>query len=247
MSSLAEYSASLGPLETFDPAAFRGGERTSQEVCNFVLALALIHNDYKNLVLAHALLDGAQPEDPTKITADRGEHAGLKVHVIRLHASLVHELCRLIHANIDLVTGTEFTWIIKRLDERAREKWQALVDAAEAKPSENQFTKALLLLRNKAAYHYDPEEIARGYEHVVGTLGMTPYVSRGLTLRNTRFYFADAAAQGYLNVRVGEEGLKPFLDSTARLLESLNIALSQIVERFIQGRGFAWRAKPPSA
>lgn len=95
-------------------------------------------------------------------------------------------------------------------------------------------------------FHYDPEEILRGYAHVFrGESPRKPYVSRGLTLRNTRYFFGDAAAQGYLNSRVGDEGVLPFFERTSKLLESLNIALSQIVERFIQHRGFAWRPEPP--
>lgn len=156
MPALREYSAALGRLESFDPAAFIGSKDAPQEVCNFVLALALIHNDHKNIVLGHALLDEVQPPDPTRITADRGEHAGLKVHLIRLHASLISELCQLIRKESRVIDHPVFRAVIKKLDELARSDWQALIDAANAEPSENPFVKALVLLRNNVAFSLRP-------------------------------------------------------------------------------------------
>jgi hypothetical protein len=216
-------------------------------VCDFVLALAVIHNDYKDLVLAYALLTDVQPPEPEKISADRGQFAALQIHVIRLHVSLVHELCRLIDRQAHVVQHPAFLDVIRRLDRRAREKWQSLVNAAGTKPKDDELTKVLLLLRNQTSSHIDPEEISRGYRHAFVKLGKKPYVSRGATLKNTRFYFADAAVTAYLVELVGGTGVRPFLEGVSRLLDSLNIAIVQIVERFVQGRGFAWRPERPGA
>ena len=244
---MGDFGAALGPLETFDQAAFVGDDKVPQEVCNFVLALAVIHNDYKDLVMAYAFLEEARPADPERITKDRGEHTALEIHVIRQHSSLVHELCKLIEDRSSIIDHPVFSALITRLDERAREKWNLLVAAAGTTPKDDPFTKALLLLRNKAASHFDPEEIFRGYKHVFQDMGKTPYISRGETLKNTRFFFADAAVAGYLSYRVGDAGVRPFLEGVSGLLESLNVALAQIVERFIQMRGFGWRNGRPSA
>ena len=41
----------LKPLDSFDKEAFIGDDEYSQELCNFILALALIWNDLKNLMV----------------------------------------------------------------------------------------------------------------------------------------------------------------------------------------------------
>jgi hypothetical protein len=245
MTTLAEFGTALGPLEGFDPAAFIGDAEVPQDLCDFVLALAEIYNDYKDLVLAYAMLTDVQPSEPETISGDRGQFAALQFHVIRLHVSLVHELCRLIDRQAHVIEYPAFRDVIKKLDRRAREKWQVLVDAAGTKPKDDELTKVLLLLRNKTSSHIDPEQVGRGYRHAFLKLGKKPYISRGTTLKNTRFYFADAAVTAYLTDLVGGTGVRPFLEDFSRLFESLNIAIVQIVEAFIQSRS-AWRPEAPS-
>jgi hypothetical protein len=246
MTTLAELGAALGPLESFDPAAFIGDSNVPQEVCDFVLALAEIHNDYKDLVLAYAMLTAAQPAEPEKISGDRGQFAALQIHVIRLHVSLVDELCKLIEREKAAVLQPAFQNLLTKIDRRAREKWQALMDAAGTKPKDDELTRVIVLLRNKASSHIDPEQLGRGYRHAFVTLGKKPYISRGATLEQTRFYFADLAVTAYLNDLVGGAGIRPFLEGVSKLLESLNIAIALIVEAFIQSRS-AWRSETPSA
>jgi hypothetical protein len=68
MRSFSEESAQLAPLQSFDAQAFVGDSKVRQQICSFVLALALIYNDCKNrifsnLLLAEAKLD-SQPQFP---------------------------------------------------------------------------------------------------------------------------------------------------------------------------------------
>lgn len=49
MKSFQDECSELAPLETFDPAAFLGDEAVPQELCNFILSLALIYNDCKDI------------------------------------------------------------------------------------------------------------------------------------------------------------------------------------------------------
>jgi hypothetical protein len=248
MPTLADFSTGLGCLESFDPSAFTGTTEVPQDVCNFVLTLALIRNDYKNTVLGHALLDPVQPPEPARETPDRGEYAALKAHLIRLNASLIHELCKLIESSPGVLAHPFFQSVVAGLDRRARDSWKSLVDVASGEGGTEPLAKALLLLRNKVAFHYDPKEVARGFRHAFDrSTGRKPYVSRGNTLRATRYFFADAAAQAYLNTRVGDDGVTKFFQDTSTLLEALNLALGQLVENFIQRRGFAWRVESGNA
>jgi hypothetical protein len=250
--SLEELAKDLGQLETFDARAFVA-DGDEQDVCNFVLALALIHADYRNLIVAYALLEADQPADVSLINRRNGEWSGIRIHLIRQHAALVHSLLDLIgdEKSQPVIASDTFQEVLRRLDRQARECWNGLILVSQNKPSEDAFVKSIMFLRHKVASHYDPKEIFRGYERAFLGAGAAadprrrPYVSRGNTLRNTRYYFADAAATAYLNSRVGDgQDLFDFFKQTADTLQNLNIALAQIVEKFVNIRGFAWHSEP---
>ena len=59
-----EHIRHIAPLNTFDAKAFEGDEKCPQSVCDFVLALAAIHNDLNDFALAMDLLKGVAPKPP---------------------------------------------------------------------------------------------------------------------------------------------------------------------------------------
>jgi hypothetical protein len=67
-----EFVHNLGPLESVDHRTFQADKGFSQPVCDFMLALALVHGDIMNLFLAHTLLVEARPQQPLKETPPRG-------------------------------------------------------------------------------------------------------------------------------------------------------------------------------
>src|SRR5262245_35065887 len=83
-------------LETFNPAAFVEDGKVSQELCNFMLALALIYNDFKNLMYAGFKLRESKPTGTPEPTAVWGTYSGMDTHIYRLLIGLLHELFELI-------------------------------------------------------------------------------------------------------------------------------------------------------
>jgi hypothetical protein len=59
---------------------------------------------------------------------------------------------------------------------------------------------------------------------------------------SSRFYFADAAALEYMKHVANGEEARAFLEWRSPLPQHVNLALYELVTRFIQLRGFAWRA-----
>ena len=59
-------------LETFDPAAFKGDDTVPQDLCAFVLALACIYNDSKNITYVALLLKNSKPAGNWEKTAAWG-------------------------------------------------------------------------------------------------------------------------------------------------------------------------------
>src|SRR5262252_11228969 len=236
----------LGPLESFDPAAFDGDGEVSQDLCDFVLSLALMYNDLKDEIYAHeavfALMPAGQPT-PTRL---RGAISGVQLHAFRATCALLFELFTVINEKRELLCEDFFRRVVKQLPKAEREAWGAVVNVARgtSKPK-TELGKKLLLFRNKVGSHYDTEEIARGFKHffeVVRRLSRA-YVSRGQSMRETRFYFADAAMQGYLIVRHGSPELQELKGQIAGVVEIVNFSLKAIVQTFIQSRGSAFRGE----
>jgi len=152
----------LAPLETFDPAAFRGNDDVPQAVCNFVLALALIYNDCKDAIYAHVVLAGLKPADRRR-TRVSGAVAGAQLHAFRAVAGLLHELFDLIRENDDVLSHPFFTSVIQHLHPVSREAWSSLVKVAQGATPTDPLGKKLLLLRNKVFFHYDAKALSTGY------------------------------------------------------------------------------------
>lgn len=235
ISKLSEISS----LETFDVRSFLCNEQVSQDVCNFVLSLACVYNDFKDTTLALYYLSKVQPASPNEETATCGEYNGIRMHIIRSQVALIHELIDLIKRENKAVEDSFFQEIISQVDKVGRKSWKTLVDVSQGKNESNKISKALLMIRNKISFHYDVKEIFKGYKKLfIDSADKKAYISRGDTLKKERYYFAEAAAQKYFYDNTEEaEVLAKLLD----VMDSIPPALSQIIKLFIQKRGYEWR------
>jgi len=240
MKTFAEQCAELASLNTFDPLAFQGDKDVPQDLCSLVLALALIYNDCKNAIYAAHLLREVKPRGQFEHSGLWATWSGIDWHLLRLFASYVHELFELIRDHRSLLDHPFFVRVIKHVHGQSRTSWKSLVSVADGATPKDDLGRFLLLIRNKVVFHYDAKGIYRGYRQQFidpGHPQQKAYISRGLSMSATRFYFADAAVVGYFQ---GIEGPN-FSQKVLEIIHSLNFALIGIVDRFIQGRGFAYR------
>lgn len=246
--SFEKFANSLVPFECFDPEAFAETAEIPQEVCDLVLSLALAYNDYHDVVFAHTLINdlGEMPDNP--LTTRLGFRNGLRNTIIRVQAGFVHELLNLLRDNKKAIESTAYKEIIRKLSTGGRNAWTSLYSVAINKPSSDDLAKALLIIRNKIAFHYDSGELGRGYAvtFLNGKTTKQPLVSRGSSLVETRFYFADAAAQSYFVSRTQASGAEDFFHGTSDFLQTINRALHEIVTRFINSRS-AWSSPKAGA
>lgn len=70
MSFFERTFAGLSDLQWVSPDAFRPDDQTPRSVCEFMLALALVHCDVKNLSLFHLALQESRPKgsSPCELT-----------------------------------------------------------------------------------------------------------------------------------------------------------------------------------
>lgn len=227
------------PHKEFDPKAFIGDESFPQELCNFILALALAYNDFKFYTISYKNLLDSKPEGDPKRNSVWGEYEGIKLHLIRLHIGFAHELFKLIQKNKGLVEHPFLKEVVRMLDKKARESWKTLVEAAltEATPRRN----PLFMIRNKIIFHYETKDLLSGYQKgFFEDQKQDACLSEGGGLESSRFYFADVAVQGYLKKELGVNA-DEFFSSLGETMRDVNMALHHVVIGFIQRRNFAWR------
>ena len=82
MQNLSKESEQLAPLQTFDPNAFVGNDEVPQNICNFVLAMALVYNDCKNGMFSNLLLADFKPAGKSKASRSWGAYSGIKFHYV---------------------------------------------------------------------------------------------------------------------------------------------------------------------
>jgi len=234
----------LASLESFDPVAFEAGEKVSQDVCNFVLTLAVIYNDLKDLIHADVTLQTQAPELPFKISRHWGAYNGLRFHVWRLMVGLFHEVVDLIQRSDKVLEDSFFKSVLSQLPRKERDIWHDFISVACDKQTATAEGHFALLVRNKLVFHYDPKVIQRAYRTFFssGSHGAErAFVSRGMDMKETRFYFADAVTRGYFMKNIDGRDTEKILVDTMTPLLNLSSALMSIIHHFIQKRGFAYR------
>jgi hypothetical protein len=244
--SFREEWTQLAPLESFDPAAFLGTDEAPQELCNFVLTLALIYNDCKDALQTHVALGEAKPAGSPKKTRAWGAISGAQFHTLRTVPALMHELFELIRKNQDVLSHEFFETLLRSLPPKSRRAWGALVDVAAGTEPKDKLGKRLLQLRNNVQFHNGPKAIFNGYQqHFLSPakLDERAFVSRGQSMRATRFYFADSAATGYARAVQQADELRSELGD---MIEQVNHGLMLMVVAYIQRRGYAFRAEAES-
>src|SRR5438046_7040055 len=82
---LAGETEQLAALQTFDPRAFVGNESVPQELCSFVLTLALIYNALKGGLFTNIRVTEWKPSYAQQLDRNWGDYNGLWAHHVRLH------------------------------------------------------------------------------------------------------------------------------------------------------------------
>jgi hypothetical protein len=239
MESFKTHAGALANLETFAPDVFVGDDDVSQETCNFVLSLALIWNDCKDAVYAHTLLTECHPKSDPGPTREWGAYGGIDLHLFRYEVSLVHELLTLVLRNQSIARGYYVDRLVRKLPDEVRDAWYSLLQVALGSVPNDPFGRCLLAIRNKLDNHYDPRVLEKGYRNHFLTEDREDdraFISRGGDMRSTRFYFADAAAFGYLQEVPGGNDWDQLREDVRSVTRYLGDALMGIVTGFVSRR-----------
>ena len=229
----------LAKLQCFDAQAFVSDDKDEQEVCNFILMLALAHNDFKDIFWALRQINKIHPKK-TRVTTYCGQIGGMYSHLMKLSIAHLCELANSIKNNIDVLNKPLFKKVLSYVKGENIEYWSSLVGFAQGE-SDTELKRILIRIRGNITFHYHPKEIASGYksfmdDETINKDFRNPYISRGNNWLESRFYFADAAVQGSIS-KLKTDYKLDMLDDVKKIIDRMNIALYHIVERFCQIRG----------
>lgn len=236
------WSKDLARLEFVHPDLFVGNNKDEERVCAFALALALYFNDSKSIVgMTVHLIEGAPKFD--SLCEETGEYFGLKGYLNRLMIAHLHELHHLFqHRFKEASDKPLFQKIVRGMPLDVGKNWEALV--AMALDRKGPDARLLKNIRDGMAFHYVRHEgLYAGYlawkaELRPGGLCQDQegaYFSIASSVKKTRYYFADAAADFWLKDETGKgEDIQTLLPA---ILDRNANAISGFLSGFINHRG----------
>lgn len=211
------------------------------------ITLALIYNDFCDLLFLFDLHLKNPPKPYTpKISTERGHYIGMQLHILRLIYSLFRETLYLIRGRKEIIDSTTFQEIYRSLRKEDKACWAALVSAANEETGDaTDFNRFLEAIRSKLTFHYrDLSNLSTGYRlHFYNDKNQKiqdAFISRGFSMSEERFYFADAAIENAMKAwREGRE--EEFQKQTKTYSQNIGAAIRAIVTNFIQNvRRIAW-------
>jgi hypothetical protein len=253
MSSVEEgplsKSYELAELLTFDPNVFVSNEAASQELCDFMLTLAVLCNELKDLATIKKEIIESSPVKPsaTSITPQRGNVGGYLAFILRLYILTVHEMSKLFRSNIKLIESGQLDVYLEKLDKNQRGTWGQSVAMLVGNSKSSKFNKVLEVVRHKTAGHFEAKEISAGYAfYFTSNKDMEPYISLGTGISTTRFHFADAAMEGYLLKKHKDLSAEYIEREMDELIKHLYNSAWLLVARFINSRS-SWKKPTKSS
>lgn len=189
----------LAPLKRFNPKGLFSDATANSELDAFIVTLALIWNDFRDLNVFSFNLKQCKPKDTVTPSPHLGDYAGMENHIHRLQMALLVELVQLIHTKPHLFALPDYIQSVRNIPSKFRQNWVELVESIVKlkKPAKNPTVQYLINVRSNGTFHYDQtDSIEKGY-HFHFSQQSDAFVSLGRNMEQTRFYFADGAVQGY--------------------------------------------------
>lgn len=224
-------------------------EKTSDMIDNFFLALALVFNDLKGLILFDTLIvEEYRPPGLEEITPHAGEYGGVRIQIYKSMIAIINEFFELIKRSKDILSTTEFNLILKTLSQSAQEHWKTIVDIADGSNiASDNFSKTLCQIRSNVVSHYyqADKNLRKGFcikffEKEIGNFNKNEraYYSVGQNLESTRFYYIDAAVEEYLyaiqtkDIPTKEEYKKLVIT----IVEDMNFIIASLLKEYLRKR-----------
>ncbi len=236
-----------GDLRTIKPERLIR-EGTEDPVADFFVVLGLIYNDIKSLTFHFVNVENTiRSFKPDEITAAKGEFAGMKSHLERLMVGTMRGLFEFIASSTAVLAGGEFKVIHERMNADQRRRWDAIVAVATGQDINegdmSDFLRVLVMIRSNLAFHYQSKVVRDGFTKyfyhnpVTRPENETCYYSRGDNMRDTRFFFSDAAGQMAIRAQALQKmSYDEYAKRLGGVIDDANFAIMALMKEFLRTR-----------
>jgi hypothetical protein len=200
---------------------------------SFFLILSLIYNDLKGIIFFQKTIeDNYRKPNIDEDTSHAAEYSGIIVQTNRILITLIVEFISFIEENRNVITDPRFSLLMKRIDKETKRNWAYLINPEVEK---NSIMSKMRIIRSNVSSHYDHslKQLRTGYiKCFFGGDGLNThnkaFYTFGNTMKLTRFCYADAAVQEYVNSLMGEN-----IDSMRSFVEKLNHTLRIMIYKYL--------------
>jgi hypothetical protein len=201
-----------GTLSDISPNLLLGEKENDLD--DFFLVLSVIFNDLKGLLYFGMSLEEHYRTAPSdELSVHSGEVGGLQAQQYRLLAGLIREFLAFLKENAAIVKSPAFQLILLKINRTNKELWNDLTQIAfdDEVKTKSTFAHSLMLIRSNVGFHYDQsrKELRKSFKEFFNKIPKTlhntrAYYSLGQTMRETRFYYADATVKEYISMKARE-------------------------------------------
>lgn len=221
----------------------------SEERNQFYLALAAIFNDLRGIVWFYDVMKNFRHPEKGEVTSHAGDYNGLRVQLLKILISYLHEVTQFLRENCDTLNTDKFRMHFHKLSDRDQYIWNKLLALAEL-PSNIRLTdegqklvKFLIKIRNNTGYHYSQsgKNLAVGFRFHFFEIDNTSnkqnkyayYSSSRSEFEANRYYYADAAVDGFIAksaLEVGDYSIGEII----KTVFDYSIEASRVISRLLE-------------
>jgi len=184
-----------------------------------------------------------------EVSGHNGELAGIRLQMIKILYATIHEALVFLGESEQICASKLFQQLVQKTSDGTQLVWEMLRKIANGQSTDDERFKEfeelrefLVKARNNVGFHYQTrKQLIAGFRRFFekGITGM-PETSRQWAYRSTksefnqsRYYYADAALQGYyVNLFGDEKSNKERNDETFRLLNLIVYAIHDLLRQY---------------
>ncbi len=239
----------LGELKNIKPERLIDSKK-KDEIEDFFLTLGIFYNDLKSFTFYLVQMKNQFSHiDLNKISVETGEYYGMECQLQRLIASTLHEFFNFLDEKRKILETGEFQLLYEELNIDLKSKWDAIVGIAINKKALKElgsFSKILVFIRNNLAFHYKQSGkcLKEGFidfffNDPKGDANEKAYYSIGDKMRDTRFFYCDAAAKRYMKTLINKGmDINEYMKEFSKVIEDVNFTIMALMKEYISHRPY---------
>lgn len=174
---------------------------------DFVLQLSVVYNTFKNVLLLNQLFEDTYESPRAEADPHSAEFAGVIVFFHSLIIGYINEFFQLIPKYKSVIGSYKFQLYLLALDSKDCQRWRNLYHIASGGPINGDvFARQLYDIRNNVSFHFNNsrKELPSAFRNFFfrrnkNYSNQNAAYSIGKSMADTRFYFADAILEEFMN------------------------------------------------